>query len=54
MDSEYARNKAIGEATGCWKHGTLVEDDGGSVARYRQEQAAVAAAAAAGGQGAGL
>lgn len=34
MDAEYARNKAVGEATGCWKSGTLVEDDDGSVRKY--------------------
>lgn len=34
VEAEYAKNKAIGEATGCWKSGTLVEDDHGSVAKY--------------------
>ena len=32
MDAEHAANRAIGEATGCWKAGVLVEDDAGSVA----------------------
>ena len=29
MIAEYNRNKAIGEATGCWKGGILVENDHG-------------------------
>lgn len=36
VEAEYAKNKAIGEATGCWKSGTLVEDDHGSVAKYME------------------
>lgn len=32
VDAEQAANRAIGEATGCWKAGVLVEDDAGSVA----------------------
>ena len=36
MIAEYNRNKAIGEATGCWKNGTLVEDDHGSVHKYME------------------
>ena len=36
VDAEYAKNKAIGEATGCWKNGTLVEDDHGSVHKYME------------------
>ena len=32
MDAEHAANRAIGEATSCWKAGVLVEDDAGSVA----------------------
>mmetsp|Transcript_25891 Transcript_25891/g.49223 ORF Transcript_25891/g.49223 Transcript_25891/m.49223 type:complete len:157 (+) Transcript_25891:117-587(+) len=31
VEAEYAQNKAIGEQTGCWKAGVLVEDDNGSV-----------------------
>ena len=31
MDAERAVNKAIGDRTGCWKAGVLVEDDAGSV-----------------------
>ena len=32
VDAEFAKNKELGEATGCWKGGVLVEDDAGSVA----------------------
>lgn len=46
MDAEHAANRAIGEATGCWKAGVLVEDDAGSVA--------VALAARGPGGGAGV
>ena len=46
VDAEFARNRELGEATGCWKGGVLVEDDAGSVAA---ELARRAAAAAAGG-----
>ena len=35
VDAEYAKNKAIG-VTGCWKNGTLVEDDHGSVHKYME------------------
>ena len=31
MEIEFKKNKEIGEATGCWKSGMLVEDDEGSV-----------------------
>lgn len=31
VDAERADNKAIGDKTGCWKAGVLVEDDAGSV-----------------------
>ena len=31
VDAERAVNKAIGDRTGCWKAGVLVEDDAGSV-----------------------
>ena len=37
VDAEYEKHKKIGEATGCWKNGTLVEDDHGSAAKYMQE-----------------
>lgn len=37
IDAEYAKNKAIGERTGCWKAGVLVEDDNGSVALALKE-----------------
>eukprot|EP00198_Chlamydomonas_reinhardtii_P010015 XP_001699352.1 predicted protein [Chlamydomonas reinhardtii] len=40
VDAEYAKNKAIGEATGCWKAGQLVEDDHGSVRKYFEAQQA--------------
>jgi hypothetical protein len=33
VDAEQARNRALGEQTGCWKSGVLVEDDNGSVAK---------------------
>ncbi len=33
VDAEQARNRALGDATGCWKSGVLVEDDHGSVAK---------------------
>jgi hypothetical protein len=36
VDAEYAKHKAIGEATGCWKSGTLVEDDHGSAGKYME------------------
>ncbi len=38
VDAEYAKNKAIGEAIGCWKGGVLVEDDAGSVRKYFEAQ----------------
>lgn len=37
VDAERERNRRIGEATGCWKGGVLVEDDAGSVAKYLAE-----------------
>lgn len=37
VEAEYERNKRIGEATGCWKAGVLVEDDRGSVKKYMEE-----------------
>ncbi len=40
MDAEREKNRKIGEATGCWKGGVLVEDDAGSVAKYLAQQAA--------------
>lgn len=43
VEEEYAKNKAIGDATGCWKSGVLVEDDQGSVRKYFEQQAADAA-----------
>jgi len=36
-EAEYAKNKAIGVQTGCWKAGVLVEDDNGSVAMALKE-----------------
>jgi hypothetical protein len=45
VDAEHTANRAIGEATGCWKAGVLVEDDAGSVA------AALAAQGTGGGAG---
>ena len=32
MDAEAARNRAAGEAAGCWKGGVLVDDGSGRVA----------------------
>jgi len=37
VEAEYAKNKAIGTKTGCWKAGVLVEDDNGSVAMALKE-----------------
>lgn len=38
VDTEREKNRKIGEATGCWKGGVLVEDDAGSVAKYISAQ----------------
>jgi hypothetical protein len=38
VDLEYEKHKEIGEKTGCWKSGTLVEDDDGSVAKLLKER----------------
>lgn len=40
VDAERARNREVGEKTGCWKSGVLVEDDAGSVAKYLAEHGA--------------
>ena len=45
VDAEFAKNKELGEVTGCWKGGVLVEDDAGSVAAELARRAAAAAAA---------
>ena len=42
VDSERAVNKAIGDRTGCWKAGVLVEDDAGSVKKALNELARIA------------
>ena len=45
VQAEYQRNKAIGEATGCWKGGILVENDHGhamAAIRKRDEEEAAA------------
>lgn len=34
VEAEQRRNKAVGDATGCWKSGVLVENDAGAVAAY--------------------
>lgn len=39
VDAERAVNKAIGDRTGCWKAGVLVEDDAGSVRKALNELA---------------
>jgi hypothetical protein len=31
VEAEFQKNKEVGEVTGCWKSGVLVEDDNGSV-----------------------
>lgn len=31
MEAEFKLNKEIGEKTGCWKSGVLVENDAGDV-----------------------
>jgi hypothetical protein len=51
VEAEYARNKRIGDRTGCWKAGVLVEDDHGTVARALEEEADLGgpSGAAAGG-----
>jgi hypothetical protein len=49
--AECEANKQLGAATGCWKHGMLVDDDAGTLAAHftrEQEQAGAAAAAGAG------
>ncbi|EFJ46448.1 hypothetical protein VOLCADRAFT_105588 [Volvox carteri f. nagariensis] len=38
VEQEYARNKAIGESTGCWKGGMLVEDNNGTLRKYLSEE----------------
>lgn len=37
VENEFAKNKQIGEATGCWKSGVLVEDDNGTVKKYLEQ-----------------
>lgn len=39
VDAERVVNKAIGDRTGCWKAGVLVEDDAGSVKKALNELA---------------
>lgn len=39
VDAERVINKAIGDRTGCWKAGVLVEDDAGSVRKALNELA---------------
>ena len=41
VDAERAVNKAIGDGTGCWKAGVLVEDDAGSVKKALNEVARI-------------
>jgi len=43
VDAEFTANRELGEATGCWKGGVLVEDDAGSVAAELARRAAAAA-----------
>ena len=33
VEQAYAKHKRIGEATGCWKSGYLVENEEGAVAK---------------------
>jgi hypothetical protein len=51
VDAEHARNRALGEQTGCWKSGVLVEDDNGSVAKALAARDGCAAAPADGAAG---
>ncbi len=53
VDAEQARNRALGEQTGCWKSGVLVEDDHGSVAKALAERDAREGGAGSGGADAG-
>ncbi|KXZ48497.1 hypothetical protein GPECTOR_27g667 [Gonium pectorale] len=45
VEAEYAKNKAIGETTGCWKGGMLVDDCNGTLRKYLQAQGITQAAA---------
>jgi hypothetical protein len=49
VDAEQARNRALGDATGCWKSGVLVEDDNGSVAKAIKARDEGASGSGAGG-----
>ena len=53
VDAEQARNRTLGEQTGCWKSGVLVEDDHGSVAKAIAARDGGAAAKDAGGKATG-
>lgn len=37
IEQEFQKNKELGDATGCWKSGMLVEDDNGSVRKALEE-----------------
>ena len=50
VEAEAARNRAAGEAAGCWKGGVLVDDGSGRVAAACAALDAAAAAAAGGGE----
>lgn len=41
VDAEREKHRVIGEKTGCWKSGVLVEDDKGSVAKALEEWTSV-------------
>lgn len=37
VEEEFRKNRLVGERTGCWKGGVLVEDDSGSVKRALEQ-----------------
>jgi hypothetical protein len=39
VEGELEANKQLGAATGCWKHGMLVDDDSGTLAAHFRQQA---------------
>ncbi|KAF8061984.1 hypothetical protein HT031_004244 [Scenedesmus sp. PABB004] len=53
VDAELEANRALGAATGCWKHGMLVDDDRGTLRQHFAAAAGADAGAGAAGGGAG-
>jgi hypothetical protein len=49
VQAEQAKNKALGERTGCWKHGMLVDNDQGTLKAHFAAAAAAAAGTPEGG-----